>query len=201
MRRIATLFAAVATSLVAMAVAPSDAFAQSSRWAKAADPDRARAEAAAAEAEREMIKATNMSRAFDDLLTPSTAYSMKARITLMEAGASQSRYPELRLLLARAEQHLGHYAEAALLYEGIVRDPSVSIVRRADVWAVLGIVYAQLKRIPEEIEAEETALALEPTVADRSVILSNQAEAFMGIGDVSRALATAQASRASRASR
>lgn len=186
MRTTPLLLAAV--SLLAVGLTPGSAFGQSSRWAKVADPELARAESAAAEAEREMIKASNMSR-FDDLLTPSTAYAMKARIALMEAGASQSRYPQLRLLLARAEQYLGHFAEAALLYESVVRDTSVPVVRRADTWAVLGIVYAHLKRIPEEIEAEETALALEPMVADRAVILSNQAEAFMGIGDVSRALA------------
>ena len=79
MRTTPLLLAAV--SLLAVGLTPSLAFGQSSRWAKVADPDLARAESAAAEAEREMIKASNMSR-FDDLLTPSTAYAMKARIAL-----------------------------------------------------------------------------------------------------------------------
>jgi tetratricopeptide (TPR) repeat protein len=185
-RRNAALFALAG---IAACLAPGVAFAESSRWAKVADPELYGAEAAAAEAERELIKATNTARNFDDLLTPSTAYAMKARIALMEARATQSRFPRLRLFLARAEQQLGHFAEAALLYESVVRDNSILVASRGDAWADLAIVYAHLKRVPEEIEAEETALAFEPNVASRSTILANQAEAFMGTGDVSRAIA------------
>lgn len=168
---------------------PSFAWATPSRWARVAHPELDRADRVADEAERDLIKVNQRRSPLDDALTPSTAYATRARMALLEAGAQRSTFVRLRLLLARAEQQLSHFQEASLLFESVVRSDSVPTAVKADAWADLAIVYAHLKRIPEEVEAEEMAIALEPITRSRSLTLANQAEAFMGLGDISRAIA------------
>jgi tetratricopeptide (TPR) repeat protein len=168
---------------------PGVASATPSRWARVANPELDRAERVAAEAERDLILVNARRSPLDDALTPSTAYATRARMALIEAGAQRSSFARLRLLLARAEQQLHHFQEASLLFESVVKAASVPDAIKADAWADLAIVYARLKRIPEEVEAEEMAIALEPITRNRSLTLANQAEAFMGMGDISRAIA------------
>ncbi len=179
---------AIALALGCLLV-PRAASATPSRWARVASPELDRAARITAEAERDLIKVTQRRSLIEDALTPSTAHATRARMVLMEAGAHRSKFPRVRMMLARAEQHLSKYLEASLLFESIVRDPAAPVALRADAWGDLGIVYARLKRVPEEIEAEESAMALEPIVPNRALTLANQAEAFMGLGDISRSIA------------
>jgi tetratricopeptide (TPR) repeat protein len=167
------------------------AHAESSRWTKVRRPDLYKEEKVALEAERELLRmAPRRQRpSIDDALTPPTAYAMKARALLLQAGAERSESAHLRLLLGRAEHALHHFEAAGLLFESIVKDPSVPVPFRADAWGDLAIVYARLKRVDQEIEAEESAIALEPLTANRALTIANQAEAYMGKGDVARAIA------------
>lgn len=174
---------------LATAFSASDARATPSRWAKVASPELGRAEALADQAEQDLIKATQRRSPLDDALTPSTAYMVRARQVLLEAGAQRSPFVRVRLLLAKIEQALGHHLEASLLFESVAAAPGVADAYLADVWGDLGIVYAHLRLVPREVEAEERSIALEPLVPSRSLTLANQAEAFMGAGDISRAIA------------
>lgn len=179
---------AIATTL-GLALMAGEARATPSRWAKVANPELARAEALADQAEQDLIKATQRRSILDDTLTPSNAYVARARQLLLEAGAQRSPFVRLRLLFAKIEQQLDHHQEASLLFESIVKTTGVADAHRADAWGDLGIVYAHLRLLPREVEAEEMAVALEPLVPNRSLTLANQAEAFMGAGDISRAIA------------
>ncbi len=178
-----------AAGLVLVLAGAAPASATPSRWAQVRDPELFHAEQVGAEVERDIHRTTLPQSAVEDALTPRTAYATRARMRLLEAGAQRSRHPRLRLLLARVEQ-LGHrFTEAALMFESVLREPDLPAATRADIAADVAIVYARLKRIPEEIEAEELAIGLDPLVPNRALTLANQAEAFMGRGDVTRAIA------------
>ncbi|MFO0551589.1 MAG: hypothetical protein U0271_24590 [Polyangiaceae bacterium] len=112
----------------------------------------------------------------------------KARYILEDAKAESSPSWYLRLLYARILHELDKWKEATPVFEGVLADPRTPDVFKADLLADLAIAYARIDRQPDEIEAYEGALALTPIQASRCIMLSNQAEAFMVSGDISRAI-------------
>lgn len=169
----------------------ADAAARPSRWAMARDPALREIEAVRDDAEHELVLHEVEKRsplAIDPILRVES-HAPRAVEILEHAEAATSSSWRLRHLMATAYQETKRWEEAALTFESIVGDPATPSVFKANALSDLAIMYARLDRQQEEVEVYERAIALEPTPAVRSIMLANQAEGFMVMGDVSRAIA------------
>ncbi|WP_437991724.1 tetratricopeptide repeat protein [Sorangium sp. So ce145] len=111
----------------------------------------------------------------------------EARALYERAGAATSRTPSVRLRYADILEHLGDVQGAVATLEGLLRlQPPAPF--RADAWHALAVCYARLGRYTDEIEAYDEALVLEPHAASRALLLANQAEAYMALGDITSAV-------------
>lgn len=182
-----------ASALIAGALALVTAAAEAtpSRWRMAREPDAFRNESVRAEAEAELLLEQNKT-SFDAVFAPKT-HTSRARRILEEGGAGRSRDPYLRLLFGRVLHNLEQWKQAAPMLESVIADPRTPAAFKDDALADLALNYARVDRQDLEIEAYEAAIAFSPAPHHRTTMLANQAEAFMVIGDISRAIAGYQA--------
>lgn len=114
-------------------------------------------------------------------------HQQHARRILEAAGGARARDPLLRLQYGEVLSNLGAWVEAAAVLETVVdRVPGPS---RVEALGELAVVYARLGRTREEIACYDRALALEPHALSQATMIANQAEAYMSIGDLARAIA------------
>jgi tetratricopeptide (TPR) repeat protein len=160
-------------------------------WTRARNPDLARRAGALAEAEALVLKSRRLQRPLKYGLVFSERpeiYLREARRVLEAAGAETSRDPLLRFRLAEVLVDLGEHAGAAKHYEVAVRSPSLAAPLRASGLMDLAVCYARLGRHEEEIKAYTEALSLEPLGPVRATLLANRAEAYMVLGDITKAI-------------
>jgi tetratricopeptide (TPR) repeat protein len=162
------------------------------RWADARDGARrateTRALAAADLQLGEGLRLRRLASGFDPLGSAGfLVHQQEARRILEAAGGARAASPEVRLRYAEVLADLRQWAEAAEVLEGVV--DHLPAPRRIDAWVELAVAYARLDRGREEIQCYDRALAFEPHGSARSTILANQAEAYMAVGDVARAIA------------
>jgi tetratricopeptide (TPR) repeat protein len=156
-------------------------------WAKTRHPETERRRELVLEAEN-LERRARLHRArgrADNLLVDSEL--SRAAILLYEAGAATSSDHALRFRLAAVYSMQRQYARALPLLESIVRADAPPPLRAA-AFAELGIAYAELGRTEDEIVAYGEALRLEPRAHERARLLSNRAEAYMLLGDVTGAV-------------
>ncbi len=185
----AALRATVAIACLCAAVEPAPAEATPTRWALARDARAHRDDRAAREAEQALLAQARIQQG--KVLVPaedSLANAARAKEILVEADAATSPRGYLRMLLGQAYYALHRFEEAAATLETVVDDPSVPTPLRASTQDDLAIAYARLGRVDEEIAAYDAAISLDPMLESRSLYLSNQAEAFMVLGDTRRAV-------------
>jgi tetratricopeptide (TPR) repeat protein len=175
---------AVATFLLAQ---PSHAE-PGTNWSRYKNPQAERRRDLVAEAENLERKARHlMARTHSETFLAKTQLS-RAAILLHEAGAATSPDPFLRYRLAAIYEAEERPELALPLLESVARGSPPAPLRAAS-FARLGIVYAQLGRVDDEIAAYGEALALQPIASERATLLSNRAEAYMHTGDVAAAVA------------
>ena len=164
-------------------------------WAKARSPVVARESAALDAADHE----TAMEQKTEGILRielPSDVtriHRLRAVRALREAGAETSTNPVVVARLAATLHDLDEYTQSAQLDRMVVASDAVASLK-ADAYSDLAIAYARLGRVDDEIVSYESALAFDPIGRSRAVLLSNQAEAYMVKGDVTRAIAGYRAS-------
>jgi tetratricopeptide (TPR) repeat protein len=182
---------AVAASLSALLVS-SEAGAQPTTWAEARDP-RVHLERVAMEVvEKEMLAERKLRRLPPELaesFASAVDHRGRARQALESVGGTTSPDPLVRLRLAQILQASRRFEDALPLYASVVDPGVLPDVLRVDALADLAIVHARVGSEDAEIEAYESALALEPHASARSTMLANQAEAFMVRGKIARAVA------------
>jgi tetratricopeptide (TPR) repeat protein len=194
---------AAALLLVACTLAASPAWARPSVWAAARDPS-AQAEAhALAEASRALSK-YERARYGRGELSPVMApvYLAAALRILFDGGAEHAADVRLRYALAYALEQAGQSLPAidagattvdrervVRLLRAVVDAPDAASSLRADAYNDLAIAYARLGRHADEVAAYDRALELQPRAESRSVLLANRAEALMGLGDITAAVA------------
>lgn len=170
-------------------LASASASATPTRWAVARDPDVQREEALTRAAERELILDQKEKRSpFEDSILRIESHAPKA-VQLLErgnAGAGTDWY--LRLLLARAYFESKRWEDATRAFEGMLAFSHVPDIFRADALRQLAISYSWVERHAPAVECYELAIALEPHTSSRALMLANQSEAFMAMGDVSRSI-------------
>lgn len=179
-------------AITASVCSASAASAAPSRWKMARDPKVFDEEQVKLEAERELILDRNLrlkSITQADPILRHESHVVKAARALEEGGAATAKDWYLRMLLARVYQRTSKWAESVLLYGTVTSDPDVPEVFAADAYSDVAIACARLNRQTDEVEIYETAIALEPYPSNRSTMLANQAEGFMVMGDISRAIA------------
>ncbi|AKT44131.1 tetratricopeptide repeat protein [Chondromyces crocatus] len=172
---------------------PTAVQARPSVWARARDPQGEKQRETIRTAERLLLK----SEQEEGGLSPQMAqlYLTQARLLYEMAGVKTSTDPFLRTRYAGILQELGDYEATTHELEAILRlSPPAPV--RSEVYRDLAVCYARLDRHDEEIRAYGEALALEPHAGPRSLLLSNRAEAFMAIGDITQAVAGYRASLA-----
>lgn len=179
--------------VAAITLASSAALATpTSRWTEARQASRAVAEQRAVEAaDQQLAEGFRMRRlasGFDPLgASGYVAHQQEARRILESVGGANARSPEVRLRYAQVLSDLRLWPEAVAILERVVDDVPAS--SKVTAWTELAIAYARLGRGEEEVGCYERALAFEPHGPARSTILANQAEAYMALGDVTRAVA------------
>ncbi|WP_434044593.1 MULTISPECIES: tetratricopeptide repeat protein [Sorangium] len=182
-----------AAALVALALAaaraPGPAAAAPTVWSRALDPAADERAALIAQADGLLLRYDRLRRSplLERVEEIGPLWLREARTLYERAGAATSREPSVRLRYADILEHLGDVQGAAATLEGLLRihPPAPS---RADAWHALAVCYARLARYTDEIEAYDEALALEPHAASRALLLANQAEAYMALGDITSAV-------------
>jgi tetratricopeptide (TPR) repeat protein len=126
-----------------------------------------------------------------------------AKRQLDKVKAARSRDPLLRYQLAQVHYGLyeferddEHLATAAKHYRWVARSSAPALVR-ADALNELAICHARLGHHGKETAAYGQALAIEPHVETRAVLLANRAEGFMVQGRIEEAVRGYRASLAS----
>jgi len=183
------------------------AMATPSRWSLAQSPQAFEEEVAVRTAEKAFIEsATVRLRRQQDPLADPLAPIPGALQALKKVDADRSNNWYARHLFARATQALGRWPEAVVVWERSLLDPETPPPFRADALAELAIAYARVNRQADEIAAYDAAIALEEGGASahmlprdfpgggRVSMLANQAEGFLVMGDVERAIAGYRAS-------
>ncbi|WP_437529554.1 tetratricopeptide repeat protein [Sorangium sp. So ce726] len=176
-------------ALLAFALAAGPLHAAPTVWSRALDP--------AADEREELISQADALLARYDQLRRSPLlerveeigplWLREARALYERAGAATSRSPSVRLRYADILEHLGDVQGAVATLEGLLRiHPPAPF--RADAWHALAVCYARLGRYTDEIEAYDEALVLEPHAVSRALLLANQAEAYMALGDITSAV-------------
>jgi tetratricopeptide (TPR) repeat protein len=196
MRRARAALAAAAIAILAP-VAPSAEAAPApapggSIWQRMRRPEAARRQDLVAEAETFEIRyhelrlgRVKLDRAEAGVL--GDMYLGRAAELLEQAGARTSTDPFLRYRLAVVYTLREQPQKALPLLESVGRaDPPAPL--RAAVFADLGVTYAHLGRVEDEIKAYGEALRVQPLAYERSRILANRAEAYMLLGDVTSAV-------------
>jgi tetratricopeptide (TPR) repeat protein len=120
----------------------------------------------------------------------------RSRELLVEGGAATSPDPHLRYTLARVERALhakdkdnDRILRAAELLRFVAASKhATSIELRASALYDLSVCHALLGQRDEEIVSYAQALEIEPHPMSRSVLLANQAEAFMARGELGHAI-------------
>jgi tetratricopeptide (TPR) repeat protein len=176
------------TALALLALEPGTASAAGSVWARARRPDAERRRELAAEAQTHEIKAQHLQRSRSELDRAEViGHLARAAILLEEAGAATSSDLFLRYRLAVVYTTEDETAKAAALLESIGRaDPPPAL--RALVFADLGVSYAHLGRVEDEIAAYGEALRVQPVAFERARLLANRAEAYMLLGNITPAV-------------
>ncbi|WP_437570353.1 tetratricopeptide repeat protein [Sorangium sp. So ce542] len=176
-------------ALLALALAAAPLRAAPTVWSRALDPaadERAAliSQADALLARYDRLRRSPLLERVDEI---GPLWLREARTLYERAGAPTSRDPSVRLRYADILEHLGDVEGAVAALEGLLRahPPAPS---RADAWHALAVCYARLGRYTEEIKAYDEALALEPHAASRALLLANQAEAHMALGDITAAV-------------
>jgi tetratricopeptide (TPR) repeat protein len=164
-------------------------------WAKARSPAVHREAAAldAADHEDAMEKKTEKILHIELPGDVTKIHRLRAKRALEEAGARTSKNPVVVARLASILHDLDEYADSAVLDREVVTSNTVASLK-ADAYSDLAIAYARLGRVDDEIAAYESGLAFDTIGRSRAVLLSNQAEAYMVKGDVTRAIAGYRAS-------
>lgn len=180
----------VATALLAAAsLATSNALATPTRWAVARDSKLQQDEALARAAERELILDQKEKHSpFEDSILRIESHAPKAAILLERGDAKSSGDWYVRLLLARAYFESKRWEDSMRAFEGMLTFTHVPEIFRADALRSLAVAYSWVERNSLAVEAYEVAIALEPHTSSRALMLANQAESFMAMGDVSRAV-------------
>ena len=179
--------AATLASLVGVACHARTALAQGTIWERTRHPETERRRDLIVEAESLERKAHHvMMIARSDTFLGESQLA-RAAILLHEAGAETSPDLFVRYRLASIYEQQ-HRPELALpLLESILRaDPPAPL--RASVYTELGVVYAHLGRIDDEIAAYGKALRDEAIAPHRATLLANRAEAYLLQGDASAAV-------------
>ncbi len=173
-------------------VPPSAAQASPSRWALAREPalyeelqGRHQVEAAAV---KDLVRRKRRATEPPDPLDDPGAPHRLALSLLSQARAAESPRPLTRLALALTLHALDRFADAARLLEGLVGPGTLEGPFRAHALAELAIAHAREGRQEQEIEVYHQAIALEPHGRARATMIANQAEGFMVLGDVDRAI-------------
>jgi tetratricopeptide (TPR) repeat protein len=131
------------------------------------------------------------------LLQPSRPMLQQALAALQRAGASESPDLRVRVVYGRVLETLSHTDEAdeasarlrscvVVLEEAIGLAPDHPATR--DARFSLAVAYAKLREPRKEIAVYDDLLRVETSMQSRAIILGNQAEAFMLIGDLHRAV-------------
>lgn len=194
---------AAALLLVVGTLAAAPARAGPSVWTAARDPS-AQADAhTLAEASRALSK-YERARYGRGELSPVMApvYLGAALRILLDGGAERAADVRLRYVLAYALEQAGQSLpiidagattvdreRVVRLLRAVVDAPDTPPSLRADAYNDLAIAYARLGRHADEVDAYDRALELQPRAESRSVLLANRAEALMGLGDITRAVA------------
>ncbi len=181
-RRASLLLAASMAAV--MAASPTARGAFPDVWDAAATPRLARDAKALREAQRVYLEARDLGTHSDggrDLL-------LVVRMILEKDDAASSPDPRLPFLYGRVLVDMGDDARAAkVLRAALARAPSHPDA--SDAWFTLAIACARLGDPKSEIAAYDAQLATETDPMTRAVTLSNQAEAFVIIGDLDGAIA------------
>ncbi|WP_437733976.1 tetratricopeptide repeat protein [Sorangium sp. So ce1335] len=182
-----------ATALVSLALAamgaPGPAAAAPTVWSRALDPAADERAALIAQADGLLLRYDRLRRSplLERVEEIGPLWLREARTLYERAGAATSRDPSVRLRYADILEHLGDVEGAAATLEGLLRlHPPAPF--RADASHALAVCYARLGRYTDEIKAYDEALALEPHAASRALLLANQAEAYMALGDITAAV-------------
>ncbi len=136
----------------------------------------------------EGLRLRRLASGFDPLGASSlVAHQQEARRILETVGGARATGPEVRLRYAEVLADLRLWQEAVSVLESVVdRLPASS---RVDAWVELAVAYARTNRGSDEIRCYDRALSFDPHGASRSTILANEAEAYMALGDIGRAVA------------
>jgi len=181
---------ALAASACLLAAVPAHAGPRT-RWQSARQTPAARAETAALARAEDQLLAARRLRRIASQVDPLAAggllvHHKQARRLLEAAGGSRARDPELRLRYGEVLSDLGQWREAAVVLAGVVDEVPAAL--RVDAWVELAVAHARLGRTRDEIACYDRALAIEPHTATRVTMLANQAEAYMTLGDIARAV-------------
>ncbi len=173
-----------ATFCVSAALSPPSLATPPNVWDRAATPSLASAVAAYDTAQQYLIKPT-----------PHTLG--EALHVLEQAGAAKSPDPRPRVLLGRMLEMLSHYGDAEHRSERLNQCVPIleEVIRSAaehpatiEARYALAIAYARLHEPRKEIAIYDQILQRETSPDQRTMVLSNQAEAFMVVGDLDRAI-------------
>ncbi|MGK3998199.1 tetratricopeptide repeat protein [Sorangium sp. So ce1024] len=190
MSRRSPLPGAAALLALALAAAPLDAArAAPTVWSRALDPAADERAALIAQADALLLRYDRLRRSplLERVEEIGPLWLREARSLYERAGAATSRDASVRLRYADILERLGDVQGATATLEGLLRlNPPAPF--RADAWHALAVCYARLARYTDEIEAYDEALALEPHSASRALLLANQAEAYMALGDITSAV-------------
>lgn len=164
-------------------------------WSKARSPVVAEESAALDEADHEVALQQKTEGVLQIALPEdvSRLHTLRAVRALESAGGERSKDPVVVARLASLLHDLGMYPESARLDRALVKSDARASIK-ADAYADLAIAYARAGQVDDEIASYESALELDPIGSSRAVLLSNQAEAYMVKGDVTRAIAGYRAS-------
>lgn len=196
--RAALLGAAALAALAAAALVAAPLRAAPTVWARALDPEADQRAALLAEADGLLARYERLRRSplLERVEEIGPLWLREARALYERAGAATSRDYAVRLRYADILESLGDIQGAAANLEALLRiDPPAPA--RAEAWRTLAVCYARLGRYADEIKAYDEALALEPHASTRALLLANQAEAFMVLGDITSAIEGYRAALAS----
>ena len=180
----------------ALCLWPRISDASSSVWERARDPGRLREDRINTGVEQLLVKHRLARR---DLLASEAVLLAfrKARRLLEATDAAGSRNPITQFRLAQVRDELGDSSGAMSLFDAVAHNENAAPTHRAEAAAELAMCHAKLGHHAAEIDAYALALALEPQAMTRSNILSNQAEAWMALGNLDAAVAGYRAALAS----
>jgi tetratricopeptide (TPR) repeat protein len=186
-RIVAMLFLSAMTATVEAHAQPDDP----SVWARAAQPSLATDASVLAQVDSYMSELVHLRRSRQ--MRPKKLLLHNA-LRLLERHASGSNDPRLRLRLALVYYRLFDVdKEATLLDKAVphfefVAASTAPVAMRTEALKNAAICFARLGKHKKETETYDRALAIDPDPETRAVLLSNQAEGFMAMGQIVRAV-------------